>query len=143
MKRRILCFVLTMAMVLSVLVVVPAVTVSADTYNASDNPVIITTNADWANFAAAVNGGTTFEGKTVKLAGDITVTTAAGCGGDKSFRGNFDGQNHTVTISQSFTADPDGCTGMFGYVRTPESGSLTFQNVKTKGTITLTGSGNS
>ena len=75
MKRRILCFVLTMAMVLSVLVIVPAVTVSAatNTFNASDSEPLISTTADWTAFQSAVAGGNTFEGKTVKLGADIYV----------------------------------------------------------------------
>ena len=143
MNKRILTLLLTVAMLLSLIVVVPMTASAADTFNAGDAEPTITTDSDWAAFATAVNGGTTFEGKTVKLAGDITVTTAAGKGGDLSFRGNFDGQNHTVTLSQTFSGDPDGCAGMFGYVRTPADGTITLQNVKVVGSITLTGSGNS
>ncbi|MBE6529424.1 MAG: hypothetical protein E7680_02325, partial [Ruminococcaceae bacterium] len=138
MKRRILCFVLTMAMVLSMLVVVPAVTVSADTYSASDNPVIITTDADMAAFQSAVNGGNSFSGKTVKLAGDVALSGALGATSSKPFSGNFDGQNHTVTITQSIS-NSDGSGGLFSFVRTPASGTCTIQNVKVAGTITLTG----
>ena len=75
MKRRILCFVLTMAMVLSMLVVVPAVTATADTYNYSDDPTIhISTAADLGAFRDAVNSGTDFSGKTVYLEDNIDLS---------------------------------------------------------------------
>ena len=129
MKRRILCFVLTMAMVLSMLVVLPAATVSADTYNASDNPVLITTAADLKAFRNAVNGGNTFEGKVVKLCGDIDISDAAWTPIAKNgyaFCGSFDGQGHTITgLYQSygrFTGDG----GLFGFVQVPTTGGTIY-----------------
>ena len=139
MKKRILSFFLTVAMVLTLLVAVP-VTATADTYNASDNPVIITTDADMAAFQSAVNNSTTFEGKTVKLAGDVALNGRIGATSSKPFMGNFDGQGHTVTITQSIS-NPDGNGGLFDFVRTPASGTVTIQNVHVIGTMTLTGSG--
>ena len=139
MNKRILTLLLTVAMMLSLLVVVP-MTASADTFDASANPVIITTNADMAAFQSAVNGGTTFEGKTVKLAGDVALSGRIGATSSKPFMGNFDGQGHTVTITQSIS-NPDGNGGLFDFVRTPASGTVTIQNVHVTGTMTLTGSG--
>ncbi|MBE6264837.1 MAG: hypothetical protein E7104_12965 [Prevotella sp.] len=43
-----------------------------------------------------------FSGKTIELAGDITVTTMAG-NYDHSFKGTFDGKGHTLTFN--YTAD--------------------------------------
>ena len=131
MKRRIICFVLTMAMVLSMLVIVPAVTASAasNTYNASDNPVLITTRADLKDFRNAVNGGNTFEGKVVKLCGDIDISDAAWTPIAKNgyaFCGSFDGQGHTITgLYQSygrFTGDG----GLFGFVQVPTTGGTIY-----------------
>ena len=124
-------------MVMTLLVAIP-VTATADTYNASDNPVIITTDADMAAFQSAVNNSTTFEGKTVKLAGDVSLNGTLGATSSKPFMGDFDGQGHTVTITQSIN-DNDGNGGLFSFVRTPASGTVTIQNVKVTGSITYTG----
>ena len=134
MKRRILCFVLTMAMVLSMLVVLPAATVSADTYDASANPVLITTAADLKSFRDAVNGGNTFEGKVVKLCGDIDISDASWtpiARNGYAFCGSFDGQGHTITgLYQSygrFTGDG----GLFGFVQVPTTGGeIYIKNLK-------------
>ena len=109
------------------------------TFNADDETPTITTNADMVAFQEAVNGGNNFAGKTIKLAGDVTLAGAIGTSSTVSFSGNFDGQGHTVTIEQSFSGDPDGVAGLFGYVRTPADGTVTIQNVKVVGTITITG----
>lgn len=139
MKKKVLSFLLTVAMVLTLLVAVP-VTATADTYDASANPVIITTDADMAAFQSAVNGGNSFSGKTVKLAGDVALNGRIGTTSSKPFSGNFDGQGHTVTITQTIS-NPDGNGGLFDFVRTPASGTVTIQNVHVTGTITMTGSG--
>ena len=135
--KKILSLFLTVAMVLTLLVAVP-VTATADTYNASDNPVIITTDADMAAFQSAVNNGTTFEGKTVKLAGDVALNGTLGATSSKPFSGNFDGQGHTVTITQSIS-DGDGSGGLFSFIRVPANSTCTVQNVKVTGSITFTG----
>ena len=136
MKKRILGVILTVAMVISLLAVIP-LTVSADgdTFDASADTVIITTDADMAAFAAAVTGGTTFAGKTVKLAADVALNTTVGATSSKPFSGNFDGQGHTVTITQTLE-NPDGLGGMISFVRVPEDGTVTIQNVHVTGTIT-------
>ena len=135
MKRRILCFVLTMAMVLSMLVVVPAVTVSADTYDASDNPVRITTTEDFVAFRDDVNNGNTFEGKVIKLYGDIDLSGISKFNpvakNGAVFCGSFDGQGHTITgLTQpygSFTGDG----GLFGFVQIPTTGGeIYIKNLK-------------
>ncbi|MBR5569680.1 MAG: hypothetical protein IKW10_02170 [Oscillospiraceae bacterium] len=69
-------------------------------------------------FAQMVNAGTTFEGKTVKLMGNIdlkgrTFTPIGGCGTGTTFRGVFDGGNHT--IKNLFIFEPNSKNvGFFG-----------------------------
>ena len=137
MKPRLLCGLLTFAMVLSMLVVVPAVTVSADTFDASASEPTITTDADMAAFATAVTEGNTFAGQTVKLAGDVTLSTTVGTA-STPFSGNFNGQGHTVTISQTINGDTPKIGGLFSLIRVPGGTTLTIQNVHLAGTITVT-----
>lgn len=146
MKKRILCFIMTMAMVFSVLVFVPAatLTVAADTYDATANPVLITTAADLKALRDDVNNQVSdFSGKTIKLMADIDISdadwTPIGNSSSKpAFKGNFDGQWHTITgltQTRSSYAYP-GDIGLFGYVQAPDGGSITFKNVYLKGCAT-------
>ena len=139
MKRRILCFVLTMAMVLSMLVIVPAVTASAeeDTYNASDNPVIITTLDDLRAFRDAVNSGTTFSGKTIQLMNDFSVGdwTPICSSNGKTFSGTFDGNGHTITMAQVWGSNRDGNAGFFGDITTGGA-AVVIKNLHIAGTLT-------
>lgn len=68
--------------------------------------------------AEQVAGGRTFEGQTVKLTADVTMTkdwTSIGIynGGDPSlsFKGTFDGQNHTIS---GLKVTGNQCLGFFG-----------------------------
>ena len=59
----------------------------------------ISTASDWVTFASKVNDGTdSYEGKLVKLAGNISVSKMVGTESNK-FKGTFDGAGHTLTIS--------------------------------------------
>lgn len=55
-----------------------------------DADFVIRTEADWNTFASNVKNGTTYAGKAVKLAADITVSTMVGDESNK-FQGTFDG----------------------------------------------------
>ena len=59
----------------------------------------------WAQFVDNINNGLTYEGYTVKLMEDISVTTMVGAYTDdnnyKPFSGIFDGQGNTITITLS------------------------------------------
>lgn len=62
----------------------------------------ISTATEWDAFASKVTNGEDFyEGKLVKLAADISVTTMVGTGGSsgKRFKGTFDGAGHTLTVT--------------------------------------------
>ena len=121
---------------------VSADTVTADTswYDASKTDFTITTPAQLLGFAALLNEGTTFEGKTIKLGNDITMN--AGFDGnkpedatnlvkystisEKEFHGTFDGQNHAIIglyMDQVSTRQ-----GIFGNIMT-EGKTATVKNL--------------
>lgn len=144
-KRRILCVVLTLAMVLSMLVIVPAVSASAaDTYNASDNPVRISTTADLKAFRNAVNAGTDFTDKTVKLEADIDISdsdwTPIGTWANP-FKGTFDGQGRTIRgLNQVRGGAIGGNVGLFGVVSA--NSTSTIRNFQLEGNIVGQNGGN-
>ncbi len=83
---------------------------------------------DWNAFASNVTNGTeTYEGKTVKLAADISVTTMVGSSSNR-FKGTFDGCGHTLTFNYTSTAQ---YCAPFRY-----TDGATFKNLKVAGTIT-------
>ena len=96
MKIRILCFVLTMAMVLSVLVVVSAVSVSAD------SAINIGTLAEFKAFRDAVNNGDYDSGVTAKLTADIDISdenwTPIGNSTSHPFKGTFINYTYHILI---------------------------------------------
>ena len=79
-------------------------TSDTDWYNENDTEFILTTAEQFAGFRELVDGGNTFEGKTVKLGADIDLNKKLfdpiGKGyadnGGQAFMGTFDGQNHTI-----------------------------------------------
>lgn len=84
---------------------------SGENPGSEDNPYVITSAADWNTFAADVNGGYSYSGKFVKLTADIgtaenPVTTMVGDLVDAvyySFKGTFDGDDHTLTFHYNYT----------------------------------------
>lgn len=86
-------------------------------------------------------GANTFAGKTVKLTEDVTLTkdwTPMGCsekwGDNKSFRGKFDGGDHTITDMVVNTAEFAGFIGV-KHGSTADAGvyNLKFDNATVKG----------
>nr|MCR5138735.1 hypothetical protein [Bacteroidaceae bacterium] len=73
----------------------------------------IATAEDWDTFAASVSAGANYEGMTVTLVNDITVSTMVGTS-DHKFSGTFYGGGHTLTLS--LTADGSDYTAPFRYV---------------------------
>lgn len=75
------------------------------------DPYLISSAADWNTFAANVNSGYSYSGKFVKLTSnigtaEIPVTTMVGDLVDAvyySFKGTFDGDNHTLTFHYNYT----------------------------------------
>ena len=121
---------------------------------------LISSIDDWTTFANAINTGSTFSGKTVKLTNDLSGVTIMAGTSTKSFCGTFDGQGNTldVNITSSGTAAPfykvDGATFrnllVTGSVQTTMSsgadhtaglisradGSVNIQNVRVSATVT-------
>lgn len=90
-------------------------------------------------FANEVNAnGNNFSGKTVKLANDIDLESAAwtpvGQTGATQFTGSFDGQDHTIyglTINAPASYDSNDAAGFFGWLES-YSGSV-IKNIKFDG----------
>ena len=96
----------------------------------SGSPYLITSVSDWNTLATNVNGGTNYSGMYFRLTADISVTTMIGNSESNSFRGTFDGNGHTLTISYNTTSD---YTAPFRYIQ-----GATFKNLKVTGSITTT-----
>ncbi len=81
----------------------------------TDGKYHIATAAELTNWAALVNGGDDFGGKTVVLEDDVDLTgvvwTPVGTG--TTFRGIFDGQGNTVSNLETSGTE---CVGLFGSV---------------------------
>ena len=126
--KRSLSWLLVMTMILS-LCAMPAGAALADTPDLE-----IGSLAELQEFAAAVDNGETYEGKTVVLTADIdasgTTWNPIGEKADnKSFRGTFDGSGHTVTLS---IKSASGYNGLFCY------NFGTIKNVKIAGSVETT-----
>ena len=97
----------------------------------NDGVIAINTADELAGFAAAVNAGTSYSGKTIVLASDIDLGNKAwtpiGQNGDKGgFQGIFDGQGHTIYnlyVNQENRAYQ--AAGLFG-----SAGYATIKNFK-------------
>ena len=112
-----------------------------------NNPYIITSSQQLADFAYMVNNGTSYSGNYIKLGADIdlnygsNVTDASASyiqwkpiGGDsKSFQGNFDGANHTV--KGLYINSSCSYAGLFGSV---SGSSAVVKNVKVQGYMKIT-----
>ena len=112
----------------------------------------ITSVAQFKAFAAKVNAGETFEGKTVKLANDIDLnneewTPIGSATADHGFMGNFDGNGKAIKNLKMTQLTPDAdnyvYAGLFGVTEgiSPDQQNyiknLTIENVtiETKGHI--------
>ena len=91
------------------------------------DPYIISETSHWNTLASSIeNKKVDFSGKYIRLDADIEVTTMVGTSSIR-FRGNFDGNGHTLTVD--YTSTEDVCAPFrFTY-------GATIQNLKTAGTI--------
>ncbi len=89
--------------------------------------LVISSDADWNNFAQNVKSGTTYEGKVVGLGSDINVSTMAGTA-DCPFKGTFDGNGHTINVNLNGGGE---ALALFHVID-----GATIQNVKVMGTVT-------
>ena len=108
-----------------------------------DTELVISTADELRAFAAEVNSGCTFVGKTVKLANDIDLKGAEWApimcpstdakkypSGYAGFQGTFDGNDKIVS---NFTVTDDLYAGFFGYVRGGTVKNLTIDNATVTG----------
>ncbi|MBR1667768.1 MAG: Ig-like domain-containing protein [Bacteroidaceae bacterium] len=92
-------------------------------YKSGENEFTISTCEELAGLAYLVNNGySTFSVKTIKLAADLDlggkIWVPIGSSDDASFRGSFDGQNHTVAnLYISNANDKQEYFGFFGVIK--------------------------
>ncbi|MBR1404403.1 MAG: InlB B-repeat-containing protein [Treponema sp.] len=112
-----------------------------------NNPYVITTSQQLADFAYMVNNGTTYSGNYITLGADIdlnygsTVTDASASysqwkpigGSSYAFQGSFDGNSHTV--KGLYINSSCSYAGLFGSV---SSSSAVVQNVTVQGYMKVT-----
>ena len=94
----------------------------------ADDPYLITSAADWNEFALSVSAGTTHSGQYVKLTKDISIWMMAGASKDCSFQGILDGDGHTLTLNYNAT---NAVAAPFRFTK-----NATIKNLRTTGTIT-------
>ncbi|MBR4800372.1 MAG: hypothetical protein IK048_01680 [Clostridia bacterium] len=110
-----------------------------------ETPYIISTKGQWTSFAQAVRGGTSYEGKYVKLttnltgsnkvssselAGDYTTDGQTKDNHTINFRGTFDGDGHTIEVNASVGGSSGARLSLF-----PNAAGATFKNLTVSGTI--------
>lgn len=127
-------------------------------YNGADTEFVITTAEQLAGFAELVDGGETFEDKTVKLGNDIDLYVTDENGEaipfepigsyrkDTPFKGNFDGQGYTISnMSQNTWALDNGYNygdlglGLFGLVEDANIKNLTMDGASISGESAICG----
>ena len=92
------------------------------------NPYQIKCAADFDQLAANVNGGTTYVNKYFTLVNDISVSSMVGTDDANSFRGTFDGDGNTLTVSYNTS---ENWTAPFRHVK-----DAVIKNLHVDGTIT-------
>ena len=98
----------------------------------------ITSVAAFKAFAATVNNGTSYAGKTVTLAADLDLnnepwTPIGNCTSGNYFQGTFDGNSKTISnlyVDDSANASEYASAGLFGWV---DAAGATIKNVKVDG----------
>ncbi len=128
MRKRILLFALVAALVASSFAISALANTEPTPWNGTDidtdwysdetaDSFEIGTAAELAGLAQLVNNGNSFSGKTIVLTASINLDnkpwTPIGTSGNP-FKGNFDGQNNT--ISNLFIAQATNNAGLFGLV---------------------------
>ena len=89
--------------------------------------VLIKTAADWDAFAASVANGNTYEGKTIRLMNNISVSTMVGTE-EYPFSGSFDGAGHTLNVT--INAGTTTYAAPFRYIN-----GATLKNITVTGNI--------
>lgn len=130
MKRKLISLITAVAMAMSLFGAIP-ITAGAETFSGGTgtegDPYQIADLAAFTAFRDSVNGGNTYEGKTVTLTADIDLSSVCGAdiggaeaswtpiGDSHSFNGMFDGGKHKITGLYINASDSDN-QGLFGVV---------------------------
>ena len=104
----------------------------AEAGDTADNPITISSTAEWNTFVSNVNGGTSYSGKFVRLDADISVTEMAGSSESNSFQGTFLGNDKTLTFTKGSSESAFGEENCAPFRFT---NNATFQNLKVAGDI--------
>lgn len=124
-----------LALIISIIMLTAAIPAGA-----MESDLIIHTYEGLLQFADAVNLGTNYAGKTIKLGANINLGgesnpwTPVGTNSSKNFNGTFDGQNHV--ISGLYISATTSYQGFFGYL----GSSAYVKNLTVKGEINTTSS---
>ena len=98
--------------------------------------VTISTDAEFAKFISAVNGGTRYDNKLVQLAADVSyeITVKPTAAAPYSiFAGTFDGLNHTITITVNLA---ESMPSLFRNLGNGDFKDAVFKNTKLNYSIT-------
>ena len=105
----------------------------------SADPFTIATLADLQEFRDAVNGGNNYSGKYIKLTADIDLNNEEWepIGGPQFwknvFKGNFDGDGHTVSNLKVVKTADGSYAGFFGHLEGGSIRNLTIHNADVSG----------
>ena len=83
-----------------------------------NDPYKISNLADLEQLRRDVNGGTSYDGKYLKVTNDIALSDNWGAIGgiNNRFRGTFDGDGHLISDFKVYHTNHDLCEGLFGYI---------------------------
>ena len=113
-------------------------------YSNEKTKFVLLNASQLAGFAKLVNGGTSFEGKTVELGIDVDLAskpwTSIGTGersgkgiaeNSYAFSGIFDGCGHCIeNLAIADSSSEDNCVGFFGIIKSGSVANVTFKNAK-------------
>ena len=108
----------------------------------ADNPYTIANLYELKFFRNAVNAGNTYQGKYVKLTGNINLaegqnrSTVSNWEPISTFNGTFDGDNHTIS-NLVINGGTNSNQGFFGQTNNGEIKNLTFNNAKVSGRLNV------
>lgn len=144
MKKRVVSFLLTMVMVLTMITVAPVSVSATDTWSTEGTVHTISSADDLMAFASAITTSEHFSGHTVKLANDIDMSGKAwqgigyANGSGAYFSGTFDGQGYSI---QNISATA-GSNDFFGALFRELANGAIVKNVALYGCIDLTRTSN-
>lgn len=128
-KRRIAILIFTVIFILTgigaLIVPLTKITSSAALVGAGseESPYRISTVADFKAFRDDVNAGNSYEGKYVQLTADLDLKyatfTPIGLTSATAFKGNFDGNNHSIkgiSVAVTNAATTNNYVGLFGNI---------------------------